>query len=109
MFSPLFLILKNMLRTITVFKCVGILPACMSVQHVRVRCPQRPERVSDSLKLKLQVVVSPNCLVGSGREAGALNCLRLSPPPPLLTFMLTGLVKLRSRLASNVPFSCLGL
>lgn len=45
------------------FKCVSILPVCMSVQHVHA-VPTEVTRVSDSLESELQMVLSH--YVGAG-------------------------------------------
>lgn len=46
--------------------CIGLSPTSVSVKHVHAQCPQRPERVTCSLGLGLQIVVS--CHVSAGIE-----------------------------------------
>lgn len=40
------------------FMYMSILPACMSVHHVPVKCLYRSEKVSNTLELELRMVVS---------------------------------------------------
>lgn len=44
--------------------CMAVLHPCMSVQHTCVPGVCEGEKAPDSLKVELQVVVSPLCVLG---------------------------------------------